>query len=211
MQINMPPRTLFTFLIPIVIMLLLAVLMFLPVEASSLAQQPTVAIPTVTSTPSGPMVTVKSDQEEYINVRSGPGIFYPKIGVMLKGQSAPAKGRSVGGDWLLIDYAGVTGGSAWVYAPFVNLTPGSLPIVEPPPTPTPLYTPTIDPTLAAQFIVTAMPTRLPTFTAAAPLVIPTFTDSAGGNLVGVPMGFVIVTLLASGIFLGLFSLSRGGR
>jgi uncharacterized protein YraI len=180
-----------------------------PAYASGLSQQPTVQIATVTSTPSGPMITVRSDQEEYINVRSGPGIFYEKVGVLLKGQQAPAKGRSAGGDWIIIDYPGVPGGIAWVYAPFVNLTPGNLPIVEPPPTPTALFTPTIDPTLAAQFIVTTAPTRLPTFTPPPPLVVPTFSASNGGKLAGIPAGFIIVSLLAGGIFLGLFSLTQG--
>ena len=180
-----------------------------PVDARGLSQQPTGEISTVTSTPSGPMITVRSDQEEYINVRSGPGIFFPKVGVLLKGQQVPAKGRSAGGDWILIDYPGVPGGIAWVYAPFVNLTPGSLPIIEPPPTPTPLSTSTIDPTLAAQFIVTLAPTLLPTYTAPPPLVIPTLSPGvASGNLMGVPPGFVIVALAAGGVFLGLFAIAQ---
>jgi hypothetical protein len=179
------------------------------VSAQGSGQQPTVPIATVTSTPSGPIVTVRSDQEAYINVRSGPGIFYEKIGVLLQGQQMPAKGRSVGGDWILIDYPGVPGGVAWVYAPFVNLTPGQLPIVEPPPTPTPLYTSTIDPTLAAQFIVTSMPTRLPTYTAPAPLNIPTYTAETQNSFPGIPMGMIIFVLIGLGIFIGLFSITRG--
>ena len=56
---------------------------------------------------------------------------------------------------------------------FCVTDPGPLPIVEPPPSPTPQYTATIDPTLAAQFVITIQPTRLPTFTEPAPIVIPT--------------------------------------
>jgi hypothetical protein len=180
-----------------------------PVTAQLLAQQPTVEIPTVTSTPGGPYVVVRSDQESYINVRSGPGIFYEKIGVLLPGQQISAKGRSVGGDWILVEYPGVTGGVAWVYAPFVDLSPGTLPIIEPPPTPTPLYTSTIDPTLAAQFIVTTAPTRLPTFTEPAPLIISTYTsDVSQGSILGIPVGFVILVLLSGGVFLGLFAFSQ---
>jgi hypothetical protein len=180
-----------------------------PVIAGRLAQQPTVEVPTVTSTPGGPFIIVRSDQEAYINVRSGPGIFYEKIGVILPGQQIPAKGRSVGGDWILVDYPGVPGGIAWVYAPFVILSAGSLPIVEPPPTPTPLYTSTIDPTLAAQFIVTTAPTRLPTFTEPAPLIISTYTsDVTQGSIMGIPIGFVILVLLSGGVFLGLFAFSQ---
>jgi hypothetical protein len=178
------------------------------VSAQGSSQQPTVPIATVTSTPTGPIVTVRSDGEAYINVRSGPSIFYEKIGVLLQGQQIPAKGRSAGGDWILIDYPGVPGGMAWVYAPMVNLTPGQLPIVEPPPLPTPLYTATIDPTLAAQFIVTSMPTRLPTFTEPAPLNIPTYTAEPQSSLSGIPLGLIIIVLIGLGIFIGLFSITR---
>ena len=188
--------------------IILAVGFVSPVQGNDLAQQPTGELATVTSTPYGPMITVRTDQEEYINIRSGPGIFFPKVGVLLKGQTAPAKGRSAGGDWIYIEYPGTPGGMAWVYAPFVNLTPGGLPIIEPPPTPTPLFTSTIDPTLAAQFIVTTIPTRLPTFTPPEPLVIPTYIDPAGGKLAGIPSGFIISSLFAVGLFLGLFSLAQ---
>ena len=54
------------------------------VQASSSYQQPTVAIPTVTGTPKGPIAIVYSDPEEQINVRSGPDVFYPKVGVLIK-------------------------------------------------------------------------------------------------------------------------------
>jgi uncharacterized protein YraI len=179
------------------------------VNAQNAFQQATVVLPTVTGTASGPIVTVRSDQEEFVNVRSGPGLFYPKIGVILKGQQAPARGRSVGGDWILIAYPGIPGGEAWVYSPFVSITPGSLPIVEPPPTPTPQSTATIDPTLAAQFIFTSEPTRLPTFTPPPPLAIPTFTDESAAPPSGnVPVGLVIISLGLIGIFTGVFTLTQ---
>jgi len=177
-----------------------------PVEASGLPQLPTVSIPTVTGTPIGAAVTVKLDQEQ-INVRSGPGTLYPKVGVLLAGQVIPAKGKSPGGDWILVDYPGVEGGTAWLYAPLVDLVPGSvLNVVEPPPTPTPQITATIDPTLAAQFIVTSVPTRLPTFTPPGPLVIPTFQNvEASAINTGVPPGLIIISLLTIGGLLGVVS------
>ena len=103
------------------------------------------------------------------------------------------------------------GGQAWVFDGLVTLNPnGDLPIVEPPPTPTPLYTATIDPTLAAEFIVTVMPTRLPTFTPPPPLNLPTLpVDAAAGTSRGIPMGFVIVGLGALGVLLGVASFLRG--
>ncbi len=182
-----------------------------PAQAVVMAQQPTGSVPTVTGTPSGPLITVNLDQQQ-INVRSGPSTYiYPPIGVLLAGQSAPALGRSPGGDWIQIYYPGVPGSVAWVYAPLVSLSGGvNLNIIEPPPTPTPVSTPTIDPTLAAAFIAPETPTRLPTFTPAPALVIPTFTDSTGvSNSGGVPMGLIIVGLGFLGIFGALISFLRG--
>ena len=195
--------------ITVVILVLLLAIAPGVVDAEVLMQQPTASMPTVTSTAGGPVVTVRSDQEQFINVRSGPGIFYDKIGVLMAGQQLNAKGKSTGGDWILVDYPGVPGGQAWVYAPFVDLTPGQLSIVEPPPTPTPLQTTTIDPTLAAQFVVTSAPSQLPTFTEPAPLTISTFEAVTTQSLLGdIPMGWVIVALGGLGILLGLFAWSQ---
>jgi hypothetical protein len=182
-----------------------------PGMAGFTAQIPTGSIATVTSTVTGPVVSVRIDIDQpQINVRSGPGTNYEKVGVMLLGQKAVAKGRSPGGDWILIDYPGVTNGQAWVYAPLVNITPGELKIIELPPTPTPLVTVTIDPTMAAQFVITVAPSRLPTFTPAPQLAIPTYAVEGGvEDPTGIPMGIVILGLAAAGLFLGLFALAQG--
>ena len=173
------------------------------------AQQPTGDIPTVTGTPLGAFVTVNQDQE-FVNVRSGPSsYFYPRVGVLVAGQSAPALGRSPGGDWIMIGYTGAPGNVGWIYAPNVSLTAQDfLPVVDPPPTPTPLATPTIDPTLAAAFIVPETPTRLPTFTPPAPLAIPTFVDETQTDVTRIPMGLVIFSLGLVGVLGALISLVR---
>jgi hypothetical protein len=171
-------------------------------------QQPTVAIPTVTGTPTGPIGVVYSDPEEQINVRSGPGINFPKVGVLLNRQQVPAIGATPGGSWIKIVYLGVEGGVAWVYAPLLRVE-GILPIVEPPPTPTPQVTPTIDPTLASQFIIEIPVTRLPAFTAPPPLVIATFpVEEPTTGTGGVPMGFVITGLTVVGVFGLIISILR---
>ena len=171
-------------------------------------QQPTVAIPTVTGTPSGPIAVVYSDPEEQINVRSGPGTDYPKVGVLLNRQQVPALGATPGGSWVQIAYPGVEGGVAWVYAPLVRID-GILPIVEPPPTPTPLTTPTIDPTLASQFVVDIPSTRLPTYTPPPPLVIATQSiEKNPTGTGGVPVGFVITGLTVVGLFGLIISVLR---
>jgi uncharacterized protein YraI len=199
----------------LVVILLIGLLSWLGLTATvhtqAFAQQPTVAIATVTSTPSGPMITVNQDQEQ-INVRAGPGVGdeYPIIGVLERGEKVPALGRSPGGDWIEIVYPTINGGVAWVYTYLVTISGGDLPIVAPPPTATPKVTPTIDPTLAAQLIVEIGPTRMPTFTQPPPIQMPTYTQapaiSAAG---GLPMGFIIIGLAVIGLFGLLISVFRG--
>lgn len=169
-------------------------------KAGPLSQQPTVDVPTVTSTQPGAIVTVSTDQDE-IKVRSGPStLIYPEIGILLAGQKVPGLGRSPGGDWIKITYPGVPGGVGWVYSPLVSFV-GNLPIVEPPPTPTPQTTPTFDPTLAAEFQIEATATRLPTFTAPPPLEIPSFQPEGDGLIAtGVPPGYLIIALAVLGFF-----------
>lgn len=177
------------------------------VSAAPAALQATSA-PTVTGTPEGPTVLVP----EQVNVRTGPGVRYDLIGVMIAGQRAPALGRSPGGDWIQISYPGVPGNVAWVYAPLVRLEgTGFLQIVEPPPTPTPETTATIDPTLAAQFnLLDITPTRLPTFTPAEPPAQPTFPAETGEQGAGgIPPILAILGLLVVGMFGMVVSLLRG--
>jgi uncharacterized protein YraI len=178
-----------------------------PYPSPVYAQAPTVDVATVTSTPGGPMVTVRANEGlTQVNLRSGPGTEYEKVGVLLVGQQAPAKGRSPGGLWVLIEYPGIPGDQGWVYSANVDITSGALPVVEPPPTVTPEITLTIDPTLAAQFIVTSQATRLPTFTEPAPIVVPTFRAVDNDNsAAGMPVGMIIIILGGIGLLFGLIS------
>jgi hypothetical protein len=179
------------------------------IKAQGLEQQPTIMIPTVTGTPKGVTATVLLNQEESINVRSGPGVFFDKVGVLLPGQEAPVRGRTAGGDWVMIDYPGAPNNIGWIYTAVVQISPGELPIIEPPSTPTPVLTQTINPTLAAQFISTPNPTRLPTYTPSGPFVIPTYEDvSRNSVLGGIPMGLVILILGSLGGLLSIFSVIR---
>lgn len=188
--------------------LLISAFTVLSNQSVVLAQQDTPVIPTVTGTPYGPYIIVNSDQDQ-INVRSGPNVANDKIGVLLSGQKAPALGRY--DVWILIEYPGVPGGKGWVYASLVSLFGGEVPEVEPPATPTPLYTLTIDPTLAAQFIITIEPSRLPTFTPPVPLLNPTLPVEESDSVVmrNLPVGMIIIGLAILGGFFGLVSLLRG--
>ncbi len=192
--------------------LLLLLALALPAQPPVSAQQPTGSIPTVTGTPSGPTVSVDPSLEQ-IDVYAGPGSFnYPAIGILLTGTKAPALGRARGDDnWIMIRYDGVPGSIGWVYALYVSLngTGGaSLPLVDVPPTPTAASTPTIDPTLAAAYIPAENATRLPTFTPAAPLAIPTFVDE-GQRAGRIPIGLLIFGFAVVGALGTMISFLRG--
>ncbi|MBA4313242.1 MAG: hypothetical protein C0417_11495 [Chlorobiaceae bacterium] len=170
------------------------------------AQQPTGSIPTVTGTPTGPTASIKAGVSDgSVNIRSGPNTLYNAVGVMLLGDAVPVKGKSPGGDWLLIEYPGIPGGTGWVYALYMNITPGEIPLAELPPAAQPKVTMTIDPTLASQFITTPLATRLPTYTPSAPLVVPTFENQNSQIFAGIPIGLIIIALLGLGTLLALFS------
>jgi len=159
-----------------------------PIRASVRAQA------AATDTPGGPapFITVLDVGEPAINVRTGPStVYYPIIGQLTIGTTAQALGKSPSSVWIQISYPSAPGGVGWVYAANVSLSPGFLPIVEPPPTATPVATQTFDPTLAAAFIVQPTSTRLPTYTPSAPLVIPTFSNDPSPSG-GFPTGIVIV-------------------
>ncbi|MBE3118328.1 MAG: SH3 domain-containing protein [Candidatus Atribacteria bacterium] len=184
-----------------------SILWLAPAWSPAAAQQPTGNIATVTGTASGPFITVTNP--DGANVRAGPSSFdYAAIGFLVPGETAPALGKSLAGEWIEIIYLGAPGGVGWVYAPLVSLSPGSLSILEPPPTATPRTTPTINPTFAAAFQVQTTPTRLSTFTPPPPLATLNF-EPAAGTRSRVPMGFVILGLALIGILGAVISFLRG--
>jgi hypothetical protein len=173
------------------------------------AQQPTGSIPTVTGTPEGATVKVFENQM-IVNVHTGPGRDYPVIGLLVAGQKVPALGMDQDGNWVEIVYMGVPGSTGWVAKSLVDLK-GDLVVVTPPATPTPHVTPTLDPTLAARFVQPIVaPTRLPTYTVPAPLIVPTFSgrsiSASGGNI---PIGFLIIGLAVLGLIGTLLSVLLG--
>lgn len=156
---------------------------FSPKQAGAYAEAPRQAGPIITVTYSDP-----------INVRGGPStVYYPIVGQLLPSQTAPALGVSPKREWVQIAYPASPTGTGWVYAAYVTVSGGELPIVEAPPTPTPLATSTIDPTLAAAFLVQPTQTRLPTFTPPPPLTVPSF-EGEGTVTTGNVLGFFIIGL-----------------
>lgn len=194
-------------MITLMVMLFLSLLPNL--NRSVWAQFPTLSIPTVTSSPRGLYVRAIGDVETPLNVRSFPNSTSTRVGVFLVGQEAKAYGYY--GDYVMIDYAGAPDNRGWIVLNRVEVFGGSLPMLQPPPTETPSITKTIDPTLAAQFIITAIPSRLPTYTEPPPLQIPTYPSEVGGTTTGgIPIGYVIVVLAGFGLFLTLIAVLRRG-
>ena len=172
-------------------------------STSVLAQQPT-----ETPVSSGLFITVVTDEPQ-INVRMGPSsTIYPIVGTLITGSTAPAIGRSQGGDWIQIEFPSAPGGKGWVYSPLVEVSPpGNLQVMEAPPTPVPPATSTIDPTLAAQFVIQPTSTRLPTFTPAPTLPTVTFEEKlTTGNQI--PWASIIIALFILGLVGFLLSLIR---
>ena len=172
-------------------------------STSVLAQQPT-----ETPVSSGLFIIVVTDEPQ-INVRMGPSsTIYPIVGTLITGSTAPAIGRSQGGDWIQIEFPSAPGGKGWVYSPLVEVSPpGNLQVMEAPPTPVPPATSTIDPTLAAQFVIQPTSTRLPTFTPAPTLPTVTFEEKlTTGNQI--PWASIIIALFILGLVGFLLSLIR---
>lgn len=160
------------------------------------AQQPT----ETPSSPTGIYITVLFDEPQ-INVRLGPNAsIYPVVGTLPAGATAPALGRSAGGDWIQIEFPGAPNGRGWVYSPLVQVSPpGNLHVVEPPPTPLPPPTATFDPTLVAQFSVHPTSTRLPTFTPPPELTRAVYPHDPPPEKDSIPLGTVIVALAILGL------------
>lgn len=178
----------------------------------SLASSPDFALaqqPTETPAPATGLYITVITTEPQINVRMGPSsTVYPVVGVLLTGSTAPALGRSPGGDWIQIEFPSAPGGKGWVYSPLVQVSPpGNLQVVEPPPTPVPPATSTIDPTLAAQFIIHPTTTRLPTYTPAPTLVSIEITQPTPSQI-DIPWASMIIAFAVLGVIGFLLSFVR---
>lgn len=146
-----------------------------------------------------PSVYITVTYSEPINVRGGPStVYFPIVGRLSPGETAPALGTSPGREWVQIAYPSAPGGVGWVYAIYVTVTGGELLVVEVPSTPTSGVIATIDPTLAAAFNFQPTATRLPTFTPPPPLVVPQFTEASVPRRAGVAPGIFVISLIGLG-------------
>ena len=172
----------------------------------ALPAKPVKAQQQTTATPGAVVLTVVYDDR--LNVRAGPhSVYYDVIGYLYPGDQRTVIGRSPAGEWVVIADPTLPDGRGWVYASptYIELSPGILPIIEPPPTPTP-FIPTIDFELAAQFTIQPTATRMPTFTPPPARTEITFTSQDTGE--HFPLGGVIIGLAVLGFVGALLSAIR---
>ncbi len=84
---------------------------------------PTPTLPTPTATPLAAYTTAS------VNVRAGPGVSYPSLGLLAADRPIQVIGQDGSGGWYLILYPAGEGGQGWVAAIYVRIEAG----VSPPP------------------------------------------------------------------------------
>jgi len=149
---------------------------------SPAATEPTVTpVLLVSDTPTVPLITTTTD----LNIRSGPGIAYPVLGVLPAGQAVEATGRSIDDGWYQIKYPAAAGQRGWLSGRYVTVqNVSNLPVVSPPPlpltaTPTSLLSPTTTPIPTATPTSTALPGPTSTSTATSTPTRPVITEWRG--------------------------------
>ena len=149
---------------------------------------------------------------EKANVRSGPGTFYEKIGVLVAGQISPVVGRTSVGEWIAINYPEGSKDVAWVYAPLVlvrGMIIEDLPEINAPPTPT-LEAVPIEGLSSISTDMPSIPVRLPTFTQSPPIAQPTFVTVEYEDQ-SLPPIVLIGSLFVLGIISGMVAIVRQRR
>lgn len=95
---------------------------------------PTGPLPAESPTPDIPLVTVNVD----LNVRSGPGTHYDRIGLLPAGSTTEIRGRNEEGSWWQIIYPDSPAGLAWISADYGTAdNADDVPLAAIPPTPIP--------------------------------------------------------------------------
>lgn len=137
--------------------------------------------PTAMPTRTASLVPVLAEAIGEANLRTGPGLNFDTVGVLLAGNPIPVIGRSVRFPWYVVEWDDAPSGEAWVFDQlvFINGDITTVPVVEEP------AAPTIDPTIAAiqatATILLQTPGAAETATATA-LMAPTgiYTMTPGG-------------------------------
>jgi PKD repeat protein len=121
-----------------------------PSDTPTITVEPTLAltVPVPTVTPvtetAPPLATTKPSLTSIanLNVRTGPGLDYPVVGLLPVGQSAEVTGVSSDGLWWQIYFPAAASGRGWVSAYYVTVqNTAGVPVVQAPPPPAPTTAP----------------------------------------------------------------------
>ncbi len=163
------------------------------------------------ATPTLPALRAEAYDQD-VNVRSGPGTDYDRVGTLVRGQSGAILAQAqTYGVWLKIVYIGGPDNTGWVAQDVVKVIGdlGQVPTVIPPPTPTLPPAPTQAISTTVEALGTQATDRLPTFTAPAPVVQATLLPVQGlQGETGFPPAVLIISLFVLGGFGALISLLR---
>jgi hypothetical protein len=163
------------------------------------------------ATPTLPTLRAEAYDQD-VNVRSGPGTDYDRVGTLVRGQSGAILAQAqTYGVWLKIVYIGGPDNTGWVAQDVVKVIGdlGQAPTVMPPPTPTLPPAPIQAITTTVEATATLAAGRLPTFTAPPPVVHPTLLPVQGlQDASGFPPAVLIISLFVLGGFGALISLLR---
>ncbi len=109
-----------------------------PIPTRTETPEPTESVsPTQTSMPTSTRVVPYLVALTNLNVRTGPGIGYPAIGVLKRGHKAVVTGKNANSSWWQIEFPPGTEGRGWVsalYATAKNV--GDVKVTQAPPMPT---------------------------------------------------------------------------
>jgi len=119
-----------------------------------------------------------------LNIRSGPGVAFPVIGVARNGDEGEIVGRSADGRWWAVSLPAAPGGIGWASADFVLATNAeNVPVIEAPAPPAPTPTPVRPPATATPIPPPATPTVGPP-----PLVTPSAEIAFWANPTSIQQG-----------------------
>ncbi len=164
--------------------------------------------PPATPTLSGP-VAYAPDQ---LNIRSGPALTFPQVGLLVIGQSAPLLGRNDSGAWLQVEYLGAPDNAGWVSRDLVQIRGIDFQALEvipfdatPPPPPTPSPPPEVQQLIEQRGNEA---TLVPTYTFPPTLAAVDFQNTSTTAAQSLPPAIILISLLAVSIIFGGLAILR---
>ena len=102
-----------------------------PTEAQPLPPTASIESSPTPAAPAGPQATLKAGNE-FVNVRSGPGLSFDIVVELKPGQAVPVLGKSADGVWWQIGLPDNSGSTGWAFAEYLDITgdTSGVPVVQ---------------------------------------------------------------------------------